>query len=124
MVLTQPNPDPYRVTAQAGGEVLHSEMVLEPNFTRVVETSLRSYRNAEEQGLFRIKAFPGSDGEEGVFKSYDYPSIDVWLEEGSTFSIDRPVLEEVAVRLRDIVKDRPHTVINQYKEDLIIMEKL
>ncbi len=123
MVLTQPNPNPYRVTVQAGGEVLHSEMVLEPKFTHVVETALRSYRRAEADGLFRMITFPGVDGEEGVFKTSEYTSIDVWLDEGSTFSIDRPVLEEVADRISAIVKDRPHTVTNRYMEDLIIMEK-
>jgi len=123
VILTQPNRDPYRVTVESGGEMLHSDLVLEPKFTHVVETTLRSYRNAEQEGLFLIRTFPGMDGEAGVFKSSEYTSIDVWLEEGSTFSIDRPVLEEVADRISAIVKDRPHTVTNRYKEDLIIMEK-
>ncbi len=123
VVLTQPNPDPYRVTVESGGEVLHSEMVLEPNFTHVVETALRSYRRAEADGLFHITTFPGVDGEAGVYKAYEYPSIDIWLEDGSTFSIDQPVLEEVHARLLEIVQGRPHMVINRYREDLIIMEK-
>ncbi len=122
-MLTQPNPDPYRVTVEFGGEVLHSEMVLETKFTHVVKTALRSYRRAEANGLFRMITFPGVDGEVGVFKTSEYPSIDVWLDEGSTFSIDRPVLEEVAGRISAIVNDRPHTVTNCYKEDLIILEK-
>jgi hypothetical protein len=123
VVLTQPNPDPYQVTVTSSGEVLHTEMVLEPNFARVVETTLRSYRRAEAKGLFRITTFPGMDGEAGVYKAYDYPSLDVWMEETSTFSIDKPVLEEVAGKIAEIVRDRPHTVTNRYKEDLIIMEK-
>ena len=122
-VLTQPNPDPYSLTIQSGGELLHSESVLEPNFTHVLETALRSYRRTEEDGLFRIKTFPGLDGEAGVFKSSDYPSIEVWLEETSTFSIDRPVMEEVASRIAGIMKGRRHTVTKRYQEDLIILEK-
>ena len=124
VVLTQPNPDPYQVTVTSGDRVLHAEMVLEPNFSRVVETTLRSYRRAEAEGLFRITTFPGVDGEAGLYKAYDYPSLDVWLEETGTFSIDRPVLEEVAGRIAEIVKDRLHTITNRYKEDLIIMEKV
>ena len=123
VVLTQPNPDPHSLTIESDGELLHSEMVLEPNFTRVVETALRSYRHAEEEGLFRIKTFPGLDGEGGVFKSFEYSSIDIWLDESSTFSIDHPVLVEVAGRIAAIVNGRQHTVTNRYKEDLIILEK-
>ena len=122
-VLTQPNPSPYSLTVDSGGELLFSEMVLEPNFIHVVETALRSYQQAAERGLFRVKTFPGVGREDGVFKSFEYPSIDTWLEDGSAFSIDKPVLEDVAARAAGIIKDLSHTVTMRFHEDLIILEK-
>lgn len=122
-VLTQPNPSPYNLTVDSGGELLFSEMVLEPNFTHVVKTTMRSYQQAVVRGLFRINTFPGLDGEAGVFKSFEYPSINVWQEESSAFSIDKPVLEDVAARAAGIIKSRSHTVTMRYHEDLIILEK-
>lgn len=105
------------------GDLLLSERLEEANFGEVLKEANRTFGRVVREGLYRIEFQTTIPSNDNIFHCRSYSSIDEWLDDHLPFSLDKPILEAFANKVKNLV-EKEHYVVNElFKEDIIVLEK-
>lgn len=118
LILRIPEPEDGRLEAWRSGECIFSAQTGEPVFNGYAATGKQVLRDQIEEGRFT------SLGEITHDFDYVYDSVDSWWNDVAPGCEDRPQLDELAARLRQIDDQSALLRINvRYKEWTILLQK-